>query len=436
MNKIDFGKDDIKSLILKLAPPVMFAQLIQALYNIVDSFYIGKISDNGLTALSIIFPIQLLFIAVAVGTGVGVNTLIARFNGQDRYAEANEIKKVGSVLSLFTWLIFSVAMYFVMPEYVSNAANSIEIRALALSYGRITSLFSFGLFMESMWTKILQSEGNMKTPMIAQIIGAIINIILDPILIFGYFGVPALGITGAAIATITGQIFAATIVFKKGFSGFATFKTTVKNLKVIYKTSISSILMQSLTSVYIVCLNAILLKFSENAVTVLGIYYKLQSFFFIPLMSLQNCVVPIVTYNYSANLFDRCKKTIKYSAIVGSLAMGIGTLLFCIIPAQLVGIFTNTEDIILIAKSALPAISLSFIPCIFGMLFWVYFQSTGQVFFSILTPMLRQIFFLIPIGYLLSFIGLEWFWFTFPLSEFLTISVGFLCFYRNNKFKV
>ena len=214
--ELDFGNDKIFSILLRLAPPVMLAQLIQALYNIIDSFFIGNYSESGLTALSIIYPIQLLMIALAVGTGVGINTLMAHFLGVDNKEKSDETAGVGNFLAFAMWFVFALICWFIMPLYAQISTNSQEIIDEVIVYGRIVCVFSFGLFFESIWTKVMQATGNMKIPMIAQIAGAFVNIALDPLLIFGIGFFPEFGIAGAAIATVVGQIAAALIVMKKG----------------------------------------------------------------------------------------------------------------------------------------------------------------------------------------------------------------------------
>ena len=214
-NSSFYGTEKINKIFFKIAPPVMLAQLIQALYNIVDSLFVGKYSESGLTALSIIYPVQLLMIALAVGTGVGINTNIAHFLGIKRYKKADEVAGIGFSLAIIMWILFAVSCYLLMPAYARLQTNSDTVIADVITYGRIVCVGSIGLFTESIWTKVLQANGDMKTPMIAQITGAITNIVLDPILIFGLFGIPKLGIAGAAFATITGQVVAALLVMKK-----------------------------------------------------------------------------------------------------------------------------------------------------------------------------------------------------------------------------
>ena len=294
-----FGHQRISRILLRLAPPVMFSQLIQALYNIVDSFFIGRSGETGLTALSIIYPVQLLMIALAVGTGVGINTLMARKLGSGRNEESRKCAGMATPLALILWALFALAGFFFMPVYARLGSSTEEVISDVIIYGRIVCIFSFGLFLESGWTKVLQSEGNMRLPMLAQIIGAGVNIILDPILIFGLgtdsasgtIIFPALGIRGAAYATVIGQIAAALVVMKKGFRRPPKFSYFAPYTGLIFKLGLPNILMQSAYTFYILGLNLILKTFSDHAVTALGLYYKWQTFFFIPLGSMQTCVV-------------------------------------------------------------------------------------------------------------------------------------------------
>ena len=302
-----FGTEKISKILLKMAPPVMLAQLIQALYNIVDSFFVGRYSDSGLTALSIVYPLQLLMIALAVGTGVGINTVMAAKLGIGQEKKANEYAGVGTPLAIVLWAIFAAAAYAFMPLYARLQSSTPEVIADVVTYGRIVCVFSFGLFVESIWTKVLQARGDMKTPMIAQIMGAVTNIILDPLLIFGMLGLPEAGIAGAAIATVAGQIVAALIVMRKGFHRSPELKKYPHYVGKIFKLGVPNILMQSAYTLYIFGLNMILSTFSNAAITVLGLYYKWQTFFFIPIGAMQTCVVPVISFNYAAKKIDRCK---------------------------------------------------------------------------------------------------------------------------------
>ena len=381
-----FGQEKISKILLKIAPPVMLAQLIQALYNIVDSLFVGRYSSSGLAALSIIYLIQLLMIALAVGTGVGINTAMAARFGVGQKEKANEFAGVGTPLALFLWAAFALVCWCIMPIYARISTSSPEIVADVIIYGRIVSVFSFGLFLESIWTKVLQANGDMKTPMTAQILGAVTNIILDPLLIFGLLGLPELGIAGAAIATVAGQIVAALAVMAKGVRKSPPLKVWGRRIAEIFRLGVPNILMQVAYTFYIFGLNLILANFSDQAVTALGLYYKWQTFFFIPLGAMQTCIVPVISFNYAARVVE------------------IGTVGF-----RFIGV--------------------SFIPLVTSLIFPVFFQAVGSSLKSSLLTVVRTMVLFVPLGFLFSRLGLTYFWLVFPVTELLTSLLGFV-FYR------
>lgn len=431
-----FGTERISKILLKLAPPVMLAQLIQALYNIVDSLFIGKYSQSGLTALSIIYPIQLLMIAIAVGTGVGINTAMASKLGSGSRKEANEFAGMGAPLAVVLWAIFAAVCYAIMPLYARMSTESEEVIRDVVAYGRIVCVFSFGLFLESVWTKVLQAEGDMKTPTIAQIIGAVVNIILDPILIFGKLGFPELGISGAAIATVAGQIAAALVVMRKGFRKSPSRELFPRLTAQIFRLGLPNILMQSAYTFYILGLNLILAEFSDEAVTALGLYYKWQTFFFIPLGAMQTCIVPVISFNYAAHNVDRCRKTLKESVIFGMALMVIGVLCFNLIPEQMLRVFSSDELVIEIGSVAFPIIGFSFLPLVTSLIFPVFFQAVGSSLKSSFLTIIRTVCLFVPLGYVFSRFGLNWFWFTYPVTEVITTAVGivFYCRFLKNAY--
>lgn len=421
-----FGTEKISKILLKLAPPVMLAQLIQALYNIVDSFFVGRFADSGLTALSIIYPLQLLMIALAVGAGVGINTVMAAKLGTGEKEKADEYAGVGTPLAAVMWLLFAVICYFVMPLYAKMSTDSPDVINDVTVYGRIVCVFSFGLFLESVWTKVLQASGDMKTPMIAQILGAVTNIVLDPLLIFGLFGLPKLGIEGAAIATVFGQMVAAIVVMKKGFKKSPKLEKYPKYVAEIFRLGIPNILMQSAYTFYILGLNLILSTFSDAAVTALGLYYKWQTFFFIPLGAMQTCIVPVISYNFATNNVDRCKQTLKDSIIFGLIFMSLGAICFNVIPVQMLKVFTSDESVIAIGKVGFHFVGVSFFPIVTSLIFPVFFQAVGQSVKSSLLTVVRTVVCFVPLGYLFSRFGVNWFWMTFPVTEVITTIVGFI----------
>lgn len=430
MNTTDFfGTERIGKILIKLAPPVMLAQLIQALYNIVDSLFVGRYADAGLTALSIIYPMQLLMIALAVGTGVGINTVMAAKLGEGNRKQAEEYAGVGTPLAVGMWLLFALICWFVMPAYAKMSTNSEEVIQDVIVYGRIVCTFSFGLFLESIWTKILQAEGDMKTPMIAQILGAVTNIILDPLLIFGLLGLPRMGIAGAAISTVAGQVVAALVVMKKGFRKSPARSVYKEHIAKIFKLGIPNILMQSAYTFYILGLNLILSGFSDQAVTALGLYYKWQTFFFIPLGAMQTCIVPVVSFNYASGNINRCKKTLTTAIAFGLVLMACGTLCFVTVPTQMLRAFTSDAQVIAIGKVGFRFVGISFIPMVTSLIFPVFFQAVGYSLKSSILTIVRTVVLFVPLGFLFSRLGLNWFWMTFPVTEVLTGLTGGL-FYR------
>lgn len=425
-----FGTESIWKILRRIAPPVMLAQLIQAIYNIVDSFFVGKYSQDGLTALSIIFPIQLIIIALAVGTGVGVNTQISRLYAHGWDEEAKKTKGTGIFLAGMSWLIFAIVAAMFMRPYVCTSAKSAEAIDYAVTYGIIVCVGSIGVFYESIFSKIHQAGGNMKLPMMAQIAGAVINVILDPVLIFGWGFIPKMGIAGAAIATIIGQIVAAVITGVTAFYKPPKVKEILHYSKEIYKLGYPSIFMQMLYTIYIVVLNVILSGFSDEAVTVLGLYYKIQTFFFIPLIGLQTCIVPVLSYNCASRKYERCKKIMNASVFIASSFMVIGMLCFEFIPDQLIRIFSKDLKTLEIGINAFRIIGISFIPAVFSLMMPVFFQAIGNAAESVVLSLTRQIFCLIPIFWIFSKIGLNYTWIAFPAAEIITGGVGILLYVR------
>lgn len=424
-----FGTERISRILMRLAPPVMLAQLIQALYNIVDSFFVGRFSDTGLTALSIVYPLQLLMIALAVGTGVGINTAMAYFLGTRDRKRSDEAAGISTALSLVMWAVFALLVAVLMPAYARMSTESEAVIADVIVYGRIVCVCSIGLFLESGWTKVLQAEGNMNRPMAAQILGAVTNIVLDPLLIFGLFGLPALGIAGAAIATVAGQIVAAAIVWRGGYRRSPEWALYPALVRRVYRLGIPNILMQSAYTFYILGLNLILSTFSDQAVTALGLYYKWQTFFFIPLGAMQTCIVPVISYNYAAGSLDRCRKTLRESILAGMALMLIGTLCFELIPGPMLRFFSRDAEVIVIGIYGFRWIGPSFLPMVTSLIFPVFFQAVGSAGKSSLLTILRTVVLFVPLGWLFAHWGLHAFWLTYPVTELITTAVGFL-FYR------
>lgn len=424
-----FGTESILKILLKTAPPVMLALLIQALYNIVDSFFVGKFSEDGLTALSVIYPLQLIIIAFAVGTGVGVNTLMAKLYAHKRDDEAAETAGTGIFISLVLWAVFALFLALVLKPYIKIQTNGSAAREYAYSYGIIVSVGSLGLFTESIFSKILQSRGDMVLPMVAQIAGAITNIVLDPIFIFNL----NMGVSGAAIATVLGQFVAAAITGIKAFNKFPSFEKMKSLTKKIFSLGLPSIVMQAFFTIYILVFNVILANFCDEAVTVLGLYYKIQSFFFIPLTGLQTCIVPIISYNYAAKSYGRVRKTFAISSAIIAFFMFISALCFLLIPRQLLSLFSKSEKVFEIGEIAFRIIGLSFVPATMSFMTPIFFQAIGKSRPSIWLTLSRQAFCLIPIFYAFSFIGLNYTWIAFPAAEIITGFIGVILYVKEVK---
>ena len=411
-----YKTEKVSRVLLKTAPPVMLAQLVLALYNIVDSFFIGRYSADGLTALSVIFPVQLLITALAVGSGVGVNTLAAFFLGRGQHREAEECAGTGSLLAFITWLVVALLSVLFLPLLAKVSSNSAQVAHHTVVYGSIVCIGSLPVFMEGCWTKIHQAHGNMRLPMIAQICGAAVNIVLDPILIFGLGPLPRMGIAGAAVATVLGQFVAACITasaFRKVPEVSLIWRYTAR----IYKLGFPSILMQALYTVYILALNIILSGFCDEAVTALGLYYKLQTFFFIPLFALETCIVPFLSYNFARKDFPRCKEIMSCCFGVCTVFMLLAALCFEFMPAELIGLFSKDPKLMEIGIVAFRIIGLSFLPGVLSLITPIFFQAIGAGFCSSMLSVLRQIVCLVPIFWLCSLLGLNYSWLSFPLSE-------------------
>ena len=425
-----FGTERVWRILLRIAPPVMLAQLIQAMYNIVDSFFVGRYSGDALTALTVIYPLQLVEIALAVGTGVGVNTYMARKFAQGRQRDADGAAGTGMVLELLSWAVFALVSVLIMRPYVRTSATSPAAIEDAVTYGTIVCAGSIGVFLEGNWTKVHQARGNMRLPMIAQIVGALTNIVFDPLLIFGIGPFPAMGVAGAAWATVLGQVTAAVITGVGGFRRPPSVKRMLHYAGRIYHYGYSSIAMQLLYTVYIVGLNVILAGFSDAAVTVLGLYYKLQSFFFIPLFGLQTCIVPVLSFNYTRGAYARCREIMRDSLLVSAGFMVLGIVAFWFFPVPMMKIFSRSEEVFAIGRVAFRVIGASFLPVAVSLMMPVFFQAIGEGGISLLLSVTRQVACLVPIFWALSKIGLDYAWMSFPISETVTGAVGLVLYFR------
>ena len=429
----------IRPLLLSMAWPALLSMTISALYNIVDSIFVAKLSEDALTAVSIVNPIQMLIIALSVGSGVGINSLIARRLGAHRQEEADQAASTGLRIGVFNYLVFLLIGACFTGIFVSGyAEKGSEIYAQAVIYMQIVCIGSFFLNMQVVFEKILQSTGNMIAPMICSLTGAVINIILDPILIFGLLGAPRLEVAGAAIATITGQLFGMLVGAFIIFKGEHLVSIQVRGFKFnweivadIYKVGLPSIVMQSIGSMMIIFYNMILVVYSTTAVAVLGVYFKIQSFVFMPVFGLNQGAMPIMGYNYGAAKKDRLMQTYKEALKIALLVMALGLLLFQALPKQLLLMFDASADMLAIGIPALRIISLCFLPAAFGIITGTLFQGTGHGVYSLLCSVIRQLIGILPLAFILIRIGgVTLSWASFPLAELLGLAYSALMLQR------
>lgn len=426
------GTMPVGKLILSMSVPIMISMLIQALYNIVDSMYVAMISEEALTAVSIAFPYQNLMIAVSTGTGVGVNSLLSRNLGEKDFASANKTANISLTLAIIISVLFAVLGFFVIKPFLSFQTENPIVFKEANSYLVIVSTFSIGLFGQIAAERLLQSTGKTVCSMITQALGALINIILDPIMIFGLGPIPKMGIAGAAYATVIAQIVATftgimmNIKLNKELTlSVKLMKPDFGIIKKIYAVGIPSIIMGSIGSVMTFCINKILVGFTETAVAVFGAYFKLQSFIFMPIFGLNNGIVPIMAYNLGAMKIDRIKKTIKFSVIFATSFMLFGFVIFQTMPHILLGnLFNASDEMLSIGVPALRLISIAFIFAGICIVTISVFQAVGKGMYSLYVSVARQLVVLVPCAYLLSMTGsLNLIWLAFPIAEVVSIAL-------------
>lgn len=435
------GVMPVNKLLMNMSLPMMISMLVQALYNVVDSIFVSRIDENALTAVSMAFPIQSLMIALGVGTGVGVNALLSRSLGEKDYDRVNKAAGNGIFLAGINYLVFLLVGILVTTPFYLSQTKDAQILSYGQQYLTIICCCSFGMYGQFIFERLLQSTGRTFYTMITQSIGAIINIILDPVFIFGYFGVPKMGVAGAAIATVIGQIVAGTIALviniKKNDEiqlKLKGFRPDGKIIAWIYEVGIPSIIMQAIGSVMTYGMNRILIAFSSTAVAVFGVYFKLQSFIFMPVFGLNNGMVPIIAYNYGAGKKDRLIKTLKLSIIYAVGLMLLGVIIFQLFPAPLFALFDASEIMLAIGIPALRIISLSFIFAGFCIVCGSLFQALGNGVYSMVVSIARQLLVLLPVAYLLSLSGkVEAVWWAFPIAEIVSLSLTVFFMFRINR---
>ena len=420
-------------LIITMSFPIMLSMLVQALYNIVDSAFVARISEDALTAVSLAFPVQLLMIAVATGTGVGVNALLSRRLGQKKQEEANAVAANGVFLSVCFWLVFAVLGLLFGRGFIALFTDVPAVIEMGTSYVTVVTVASCGVFLLFVAERLMQATGNTVYHMVTQLIGAVLNCILDPIMIFGLFGCPTLGTTGAALATVLSQIIAMSIGFfinvrfnhdvRLHLRGF---RPDGRILGEIVRIGLPAAVQQSLLSVLTVGLNRILMPFSQTAVSFYGVYYKLQNFLFMPVYGLNNALIPMLGYNYGVKNRRRIERITRYALYLAVGIMAAGTILFELIPVPLLRLFDASSAMLALGVPAIRIISVSFCFAGASVILSGCMQGLGRGSESLWVALLRQLIVILPAAVALSHISLTAVWFAFPLAEAVGLAAALL----------
>lgn len=424
------GTMPMTRLILSMSLPAMFSMTIMAMYNVVDSIFIGNYDQEGLTALSLAYPLQLFLIAASVGTAVGVNSLVSRKLGEKNFGQANDAATHGLVTCLFTYILFLLLGLFAVRPFMNLFTNDAHTADCGVEYLVIVLCFSVFSIIQVMIEKTLQATGNMIYPMLFQLLGAVVNIIFDPLLIFGIGFFPECGVSGAAIATVFGQfcgmVFAVIVLFAKKHEvkiSFKKFKISGSTLKNIYSVGLPSIIMQSIGAIMMLGLNGIFMAAkSAVSVTVFGIYFKLQSFVFMPCFGLNQGVMPIIGYNYGARNKKRVYSALKCGIVIAVIIMSIGVALMWLIPDVLISMFGGGEELMSVGVTAFRIISLCFVPAAASIIFTTLFQAVGKGVRSLLMSACRQLLIILPVAFVLSItLGVSAVWYAFPIAEICSL---------------
>lgn len=436
MEENKMGVMKVNRLLISMSLPMMMSMLVQALYNIVDSIFVSHFSQNALTAVSLTFPVQSLMIAIATGTGVGINSLVSRRLGEKRFKDADKTAVNGMVLEFLSSLIFVIIGIFFSNKFFAFFTDDLEVIEFGRQYMSVCCIFSLGIFMQIAGERILQSTGKTMYNMVTQGAGAIVNIILDPILIFGLLGFPKMGAAGAAAATVIGQWTAMILAFYFNYTknkeisiSFKGFKPSGRVIAEIYAIAVPSIIMQSIMSVSTVSMNRILSD--DIAISVFGVYFKLQSFVFMPVFGLTNALIPIAAYNYGAGKPIRMKQAVKLSLVIATALMLMGTILLECLPGVFLQMFNANDKMLEIGIPALRTISVSFCFSGVSIICASYFQALGKAVWSMIISILRQLAILVPAAYILMRIGgLRLVWFSLPAAEVFAMILS-VCLYLN-----
>lgn len=434
------GVQPVPGLLISMSLPMMISMLVQALYNIVDSIFVAQIDEYALRAVSLAFPVQSLMIAFSVGTSVGINSFLSKTLGEKDFRKANTIAVNGIFIELLTYVVFVLVGLFVSAPFYASQSEILTVRQYGTVYLTICCTASIGIFMQTTFERLLQSTGKTFYAMITQGVGAITNLILDPILIFGLFGLPAMGVVGAAVATVTGQMVAAIMAVafnltknKELSISFRGFKPDPGLILQIYKVGIPSIIMQAIGSVMTYGMNLILGAFG-TAQTVFGVYFKLQSFVFMPIFGLNNGMVPIIAYNFGAGSRQRVLQAMKCSIKYAVCIMFAGLLIMEFFPAQLIGMFNPTPELLKLGVPALRTICLSFCFAGYCIVVGSVFQALGNGVYSMCVSIARQLCVLLPVAYLFSLSGnVNMIWWAFPIAELASVGMSTFFLVRINK---
>lgn len=435
------GYMPVRPLLIKMSLPMMISMLVQALYNIVDSIFVARVSEDALTAVSMAFPIQTLSIALGGGLGIGVNAILSRSLGEKNQERVNKSAMMGIFLTFCNYLIvLAVGLTCVIPFYKLQTTSE-SIIGYGTDYLTVVCCFSCGIFFQFIFERLLQATGKTFYSMVTQITGAVTNLILDPILIFGLLGFPALGVKGAAIATVAGQILAACMglfinlrINKEIQFELKELKPDMPMIAQIYKIGFPSIIMQSIGSVMVFCINKILIGFSSTAVAVFGVYFKLQSFVFMPIFGLNNGIVPIVAFNYGAKQRKRLVDTVKFGILIAFAIMSVGTIVFELFPNQLFMLFAASDNMLSMGRVALRIIAIHFPIAAVCIVFGSVFQSLGYATYSMFVSIARQLVVLIPAAYILAQFGnVNYVWWAFPIAEGMSLLMSTIYILKINK---
>ena len=434
----------IPKLLISMSLPMMISMLVQAFYNVVDSVFVAQISEDALTAVSLAFPVQNLMIAIAAGTGVGINALVSRYLGMKEFETANKVAKNGIFLGFMSFLVMALIGLSASHLFFTFQTDNQTIVNYGTDYMRIVTIFSVGIFLQVTYERLMQSTGKTIYNMITQGTGAIINIILDPILIFGLFGMPRLEVAGAAIATVIGQLVALSMSFYFNHAKNHELDVRMRGFKPdkhiigqIYEIGVPSIIMQSIGSVMVFGMNKILLMFSSTAAAVFGVYFKLQSFIFMPVFGLNNGMIPIVAYNYGAGHKKRITDTIKLSVVIAVGIMLVGLAIFQLIPGELLRLFDASEHMLEIGIPALRIISISFSFAGYCIILGSVFQALGNGVYSLIVSVARQLLVILPVAFLFANIfGLHMVWWSIPIAEIASVVLSTFLFKRINRLKI